>query len=87
MRTTLNIDDEALAEVRKYADERRISLGEAASSLISRGAVSLPKFEMKNGWVILKSTPGAPPVTTESIAQAEEEYLEEEYLRAFPARR
>ncbi len=37
MRTTLNIDEDALNAVRKYAEERHISLGEAATTLIARG--------------------------------------------------
>ena len=32
-RTTLNIDDEALLVIRKYAEEREIWLGRAASDL------------------------------------------------------
>ena len=87
MRTTLNIEDEALAKLKKYAEERRLSLGEAASDLIRRGAEAAPKFKKKNGWVIFDLPPGAPPLTNERLDQWEKEDYEEEYKRAFPPRR
>jgi hypothetical protein len=87
MRTTLNIDDEALAEVKKYAEQRSISLGEAATSLICRGVASLPNFKTKNGWVIFDSVPGAPPLTIETVTQLAEDDLNEEVQRAFSRRR
>jgi hypothetical protein len=34
MRTTLNIEDEALLVIKKYAEERAIPLGRAASDLV-----------------------------------------------------
>ena len=47
MRTTLNIEDEAVSLLKKYAQERDISLGQAASDLIHRGVESLPQFKTK----------------------------------------
>lgn len=76
MRTTLNIDDEALTAIRKYAKERSISLGEATSDLVHRGLETLPKFRMKNGWVIID----APLVGAEE--EAEQAEYDEEYRRA-----
>lgn len=87
MRTTLNIDDDALAALRDYAKKYRLSLGDAASDLINRGIEAAPKFKKKNGWVILESPPGAPPLTTELVKEIEQEFYEEEYRRAFPHRR
>jgi hypothetical protein len=87
MRTTLNIDDDALAALREYAEKHRLSLGEAASDLISRGVEATPKFKKKNGWVILDLPSGAPPLTNELLDQWEKEDYEEEYRRAFPTRR
>jgi hypothetical protein len=87
MRTTLNIEDEALATLRKYAEDRHLSLGQAASDLISRGAEAVPKFKKKNGWVILDLPPGQPPLTTERVKQIQEEFDEEEYQRAMSPRR
>lgn len=87
MRTTLNIDDEALAKLRKYAKERHISLGDAASDLIQRGAEAAPVFRKKNGFVVFDMPPGSPPITNELLDQWEAEEYEEEYKRAFSPRR
>jgi hypothetical protein len=87
MRTTLNIEDEALQAIKEYAEERSVSLGRAASDLVHRGAESLPKFKMKNGWALLERPPGLPPLTNEFLDQWESEEYEEEYRRAFPPRR
>jgi hypothetical protein len=48
----LNIDEDALLVIKRYAEERELSLGRAASDLIHRGAESIPQFNSKNGWVI-----------------------------------
>lgn len=82
MRTTLNIDDEALGLIRKYAEERSITLSQAASDLVHRGARAIPKFKMKNGWVQLELPPGAPPLTNEMLDKWEEEDELERYRRA-----
>lgn len=87
MRTTLNIDDEALAEVRKYADECSISLSEAATRLIFRGVVNQPEFQLENGWALLTASPGSLPLTNERLTQLEEEDMDEELGRALSARR
>ena len=87
MRTTLNIDDDALLVIKKYAGERDISLGQAASDLVHRGAESLPRFKTKNGWVVFDLPPGTPPLTNEMLDQWEEEDYAEEHRRAFSPRR
>jgi hypothetical protein len=87
MRTTLNIDEDALLMIKKYADEREISLGQAASDLVHRGAESLPQFKTKNGWVIFELPPGTPPLTNETLNEWEKAEYEEEYRRAFSPRR
>jgi hypothetical protein len=86
MRTTLNIDENAFSAMKKYADERDISLGQAASDLIHRGAGTLPHFHTKNGWVIFEVPPGTPPVTPETLEEWEREDYEEEYRRAISPR-
>jgi hypothetical protein len=87
MRTTLNIEDEALSVIKKYAQEREISLGQAASDLVQRGAESLPQFKTKNGWVVFELAPGAPPLTSETLNEWEKAEHEEEHRRAFSPRR
>ena len=83
MRTTLNIEGDALLMIRKYAEERGISLGQAASDLVHRGAESLPRFERKNGWVVFDLPPGTPPITSEMLDEREKADIDEEYRRAF----
>ncbi len=87
VRTTLNIDDEALSVLKKYAGDRQISLGQAASDLVQRGALSLPQFETKNGWVVFDLPPGTPPLTNEMLDDWEKTDYEEEHRRAFSPRR
>ena len=81
MRTTLNIEEEALAVIREYAGKRGISQWQAVSELVQRGAGSLPKFKMKNGWVILEQPAGSPPLTNELLDKWEQEDYDEEYRR------
>jgi hypothetical protein len=87
MRTTLNIEDSAFLTIRKYAEERGISLGQATSDLIHRGAESLPQFKTKNGWAIFDVPAGSPPLTNERLDELESLEYEEEYRRAFSPRR
>ena len=87
MRTTLNIEADALEVIKEYASERHVSLGQAASDLVHRGAESLPQFKTKNGWVIYDLPAGAPPLTKEALGELERLDNEEEYLRAVSPRR
>jgi hypothetical protein len=87
MRTTLNIDPQAVRILKKYAEERAISLGQAASDLVHRGAESLPEFMTKNGWVIFDLPPGSPPLTDERVKEMESLDEQEEYRRAISPRR
>ena len=73
MRTTLDLDDEALRLIREHARSRGVSLGKAASELVWLGAESLPKFRTKNGWVVFDLPPGSPPLTLEAVAALEAE--------------
>jgi hypothetical protein len=83
----LNIEDDAISVLKKYAEERDLSLGQAASALIHRGAEALPKFKTKGGWVIFDLPPGSPPLTNELLDKWEEEEYEDEYQRAMSPRR
>jgi len=83
----LNIEDEALSVIKKYADERGVSLGQAASDLVHRGSESLPRFKTKNGWVVFDLPPGTPPLTNEALDEWEKAEHEEEHRRAFSPRR
>ena len=87
MRTTLNIEDEALALIKTYAKDRRISLGQAASDLVHRGAEGLPKFRTRNGWAIVELPPGSPAITHEALEKWERQDAAAEDQLALSPRR
>ncbi len=60
MRTTLNIDAHVLLLVRQFSDQRRISLGEAASFLLKRGLTVAAAHDKKNGFAMFSVDPGFP---------------------------
>ena len=72
MRTTLDVDDDALAGARAVAAERGVSVGAALSELARRSlrarrvAIegSIPRFTVD---------PGSPPITTEMVLAANED--------------
>lgn len=86
-RTALNIEDDALSAIRKYAETCGISLGRAASDLVRRGAESVPRFRTKNGWVVFDLPAGTPTLTDETLDEWEKAGHEEEHRRAFSPRR
>ena len=73
--------------IKQYAGERAISLGQAASDLVHRGAGTLPRFEMKNGWVVFSLPQDAAPLTNEALEELEASDYEQEYTGALSPRR
>ncbi|HEX3104960.1 MAG TPA: hypothetical protein VHQ22_10950 [Terriglobales bacterium] len=49
MRTTINLDDDVLREVKQYADSRSVALGKAVSELIRRGLKTPIETRIVNG--------------------------------------
>jgi hypothetical protein len=81
MRTTINIDDDALELARELADARRVSLGDAASFLIRRGlAVSLPHRE-RNGFALFNVEAKTSSFGSEEVERALQQ--EDEELSTF----
>ena len=78
----MNIEEDALLVIKQYAEEREISMGQAASDLVHRGAESLPRFKTKNGWAILDVPARSKPLTNEVLDNHEAMDYEEEYQRA-----
>lgn len=72
MRTTANIDDDALSAARSLARARSISLGQAISELIRRGLRREPE-EGEEGFPVFRIRPGARPLTLEDVRRSEEE--------------
>jgi hypothetical protein len=73
MRTTLNLEDDALAILREYSETRSLPLGRAASELMRRGAANPTPTRMVNGFVIFDIAPGGPKITSERIKELESE--------------
>jgi hypothetical protein len=67
MRGTLRVDDDAYARVVQFARLHSISLGEAASTLIRRGADAPLRYHLVNGLPIIDLPPGAPPISSEHV--------------------
>jgi hypothetical protein len=74
MRTTLAIDDDVLQQVKEYAEQRRLSVGKAASDLIRRG-ISRPLALKCVDGVYLPVLPDDTPIlTTKRLLEAEDEW-------------
>jgi hypothetical protein len=67
MRRTLRVDDDAYAQVVRFAQRHSISLGEAASALIRCGADAPLRYQLVNGLPIIDLPPGAPPISSEHV--------------------
>jgi len=50
MRTTLNLDDDALEILRQYSETRSLPLGKAASELVRKGANAPVQMEKVDGF-------------------------------------
>ena len=69
MRTTLNLDDDALTIIREYSRARSVALGKAASELVRKGAVSTTPARLVNGFVVFNVSPGGRKITTERVKE------------------
>lgn len=72
MRTTMDIRDEVLAEVKAYAAARSISNGAAASELIHRGLHAQIPTKWENGILIFAPGPSG-AVTAEHVMRLKDE--------------
>jgi hypothetical protein len=73
MRTTLTLADDALGLARKLARRKRVSLGEAVSELVRRGAQVPVGTADRQGLAVVRLPANTPRVTVATI----EELLEE----------
>lgn len=67
MRTTLAIDDDALALAREVARRRRVSLGQAVSELLRRGARPPVVTTERNGLAVMRLPEHTPRVTAAAV--------------------
>lgn len=73
MRTTINIDDDALDLVRQYSRARSLALGKAASELLRKGFSSPTPTRIVNGLVVFDVPPDEPRITNERVKELESE--------------
>ena len=67
MRTTINLDDDIVAEASKRAEALRISLGKAISDLARRGLQAAPPVQEVDGLVFFAPPKGSPKITTRKV--------------------
>jgi hypothetical protein len=75
MRTTLNLDDDALKILREYSDTRSLALGKAASELVRRGASAPVPLEMVDGFWRVVLPKGGKKITSKHVKRLLEDEL------------
>jgi hypothetical protein len=73
MRTTLNLEDDVLEDVKRYAEERHVPLGRAVSDLVRRGLNAPYPTRVVNGWHVAVLPPDSPKVTAEGVRRLQDE--------------
>lgn len=75
MRTTLNLDDDALKILREYSQTRSLALGKAASELVRLGANAPLRMRLVNGFWTVDLPKGGKKITTERVKQLLEDEI------------
>jgi Bacterial antitoxin of type II TA system, VapB len=60
MRTTLELDDDLVAQARQLAKERGVTIGQLISDLALRSLIAEKPMKMRNGIPVFTPKPGAP---------------------------
>ncbi|MFY9978093.1 MAG: hypothetical protein WA252_09625 [Candidatus Sulfotelmatobacter sp.] len=76
MRTTLNLDDDALDILRNYSEKRSLPLGKAASELVRRGARTPVPTRFVDGFVVFDISAGGAKISSERVKELLESELE-----------
>jgi hypothetical protein len=75
MRTTLNLDDDALKILREYSETRSLALGKAASELVRKGANAPVPMELVNGFWRVVLPKGGKKITSEQVKRLLEDEI------------
>ena len=67
MRTTLNLEEDVLEEVKRYADARSVSLGRAVSDLVRRGLSTPVQTRVIKGVHVVVLPPDSATVDSEKV--------------------
>lgn len=73
MRTTLTLADEVLREVKKYAESRSLTLGEAVSDLVHRALTAPRPTREVNGVRVFDLPAESPRVTSKKVRELDTE--------------
>ena len=73
MRTTLAIDDDVLAQVKRLADDRSMSLGKVATDLLRRALETDCPTTTVNGLTVLDPGPRSTLVTSATVRRLVED--------------
>jgi negative regulator of replication initiation len=73
MRTTINIDDDVLEDLKSYAHNRSVALGKAATDLLRKGLKAPAPTKIVNGIVVFDLPLDSPRITTELVKELESE--------------
>ena len=73
MRTTWNIDDDVLEEVKEYARARTMPAGEAATYLLKQSLRKPLGTRVENGFLVFDVPEDSPIVTLEHTLRLEDE--------------
>ncbi len=76
MRTTLNLEEDVLREVKRYANSRSMPLGKAVSDLVRRGLSTPVQTRVVNGIQVVVLPAAAPSVTSAQVKQLLEDEVE-----------
>jgi hypothetical protein len=77
MRTTFNVTDDVLRQVKVYAESRAMGLGEAATHLMRRGLTANANVETRlvNGIHVVVLPADSPKISSERVKQLLEDEL------------
>ena len=76
MRTTLNLDDDALEIIKQYSKSRSVALGKAASELVRKGFSIPTPLRIVNGFAVFDVPADSPKITTERVKELLDSGLE-----------
>jgi hypothetical protein len=75
MRTTLNLDDDALKILREYSEARSLALGKAASELVRKGARAPVEMRLVDGFWTVVLPNGGKKISSEDVKRLLEDEI------------
>ena len=73
-RTTLQLDDDAMTRARAHAERHQLTLGEAVSELVIRGAEKPVVTEHRNGLHVIRLGRHSPTIKASDVDELSREW-------------